>query len=161
MSILIKQYVKIIKEEQAKARILPKQAVPMFIGKIRTISSYINNQLKMETKLSSRERYTLVRDQALFKLQFFAGDRASDIINLLVQEIKELPDKAGYVFCHSFGKTLRGGDGKFNTFVIKRCQEQLICPIYATELYFSYVKKWGIEISTGYVFRTVSEGGRV
>lgn len=158
---LIKQYVKMVNEEQAKARILPKQAKPLFMGKIRSISSYIENQMKSGEILTLRERYTLARDQAVFKLQFFAGDRASDISNLLVQEIRELPDKRGYAFCHTFGKTLRGGDGKSNTFVIMRCPEKLICPIQALESYFSCAKAWGVELLTGYVFRTVTESGRV
>lgn len=56
----------------------------------------------------------------MFKLQFFAGDRAPDISNILVQEVKEIPDKSGYVFSHTYSKTLRGGDGKSNIFIIKR-----------------------------------------
>ena len=50
-------------------------------------------------------------------MQFFAGDRASDVGRVLVQEIKILSDGSGLVFNHTFGKTLRG-DGKFNRFVI-------------------------------------------
>ena len=70
--------------------------------------------------LSNTERFVLARDQALFKLQCFAGDRASDVGRVLVLEIRILSDGRGLVFNHTFGKTLRG-DGKFNRFVVKRC----------------------------------------
>lgn len=73
----------------------------------------------------------------MFKLQFFAGDRASDISNILVQEVKEIPDKSGYLFSHIYiSKTLRGGDGKSNLLIIKRCKDFLICPIFSLEQYF-------------------------
>lgn len=79
-----------------RARILPKQTKPMFIGKVRSIASFIGDQLQCsDLHCSLKERYTLLRDQAMLKLQFFAGDRASDISNILVQEVKEIPDKSG------------------------------------------------------------------
>ena len=48
---------------------------------------------------------------------FFAGDRASDVGHVEVQEIKVLSDGTGLVFNYTFGKPLKG-DGKFNRFVI-------------------------------------------
>lgn len=159
---LVKEYVTAVKEEQARARILPKQTKPMFIGKVRSIASFIGDQLQCsDLHCSLRERYTLLRDQAMFKLQFFAGDRASDISNILVQEVKEIPDKSGYVFSHTYSKTLRGGDGKSNIFIIKRCKDSLICPIFALEQYFLGSSNLGLNLATGFLFRLVTEGGRV
>lgn len=43
---LVKEYVTAIKEEQARARILPKQTKPIFIGKVRSIASFIDEQLQ-------------------------------------------------------------------------------------------------------------------
>lgn len=40
---LEKEYVTAVKEEQARARILPKQTKPMFIGKVRSIASFIGD----------------------------------------------------------------------------------------------------------------------
>ncbi|KAK3089930.1 hypothetical protein FSP39_007698 [Pinctada imbricata] len=86
---------------------------------------------------------------------------ASDISNLLVQEIKELPDQSGFAFKHTYSKTLRGGDGKNNTFAIKRCEDKLICPIRAVEKYVQWSSKWGVNLTNGFLFRLVSENGIV
>ena len=158
----VKEYILAVNEEQAIARILPKQSKPIFLGKLKSISSFINDQLEnKDFTLSLREKYTLLRDQALLKLQFFSGDRASDVSNILSQEMRTLPDKSGYVFKHTYGKTLRGGNGKCNTFVIKRCDDTLICPIYALEYYFAQSAKFGLDLSSGYAFRLVTEQGKV
>lgn len=159
---MVKEYVTAVEEEQARARILPNQTKPMFIGKVRSIASFIGDQLQCsDLHCSLRERYTLFRDQAMFKLQFFAGDRASDISNILVQKVKEIPDKSGYVFSHTYSKTLMGGDGKSNLFIIKRCKDSLICPIFALEQYFQVSSNLGLNLSTGFLFRLVTESGRV
>ena len=90
----------------------------------------------------------------MLKLQFFAGDRASDVGHVLVQEIKMLSDGTGLVFNHTFGKTLKG-DGKFNRFDIKRCDDQVVCPVGGIEHYFHDAKLYGIDLSAGYLFRHV------
>lgn len=160
MSSVVRQYLKYIKEEQARAHICPKQAKPLFLTKIYVIASYIKRQ-QARDDLSLRERFVLARDQAMFKLQFFAGDRASDVAQVLAQEIKVLPDNSGFVFNHTFGKTLRGGDGKVNTFVIKRCNDQLICPIAGLEEYLTWARRFGVDLSTGFLFRPVARDDRV
>eukprot|EP00105_Crassostrea_gigas_P037162 XP_019921310.1 PREDICTED: uncharacterized protein LOC105324906 isoform X1 [Crassostrea gigas] len=77
-----KDYLKIIQEEQARAHLVPKQAKPIFLTKVKAIVGYIGGRLSMSS-VSVRERYILLRDQAWFKLQFFAGDRAGDLANLV------------------------------------------------------------------------------
>lgn len=156
---VVKQYVKFVKEEQAQAHVVPKQAKPIFLSKIKQIGSFINRQLS-RSDLSLRERFVLARDQALFKVQFFAGDRASDVCNILTQEVKLLPDGAGHVYHHTYGKTLRG-DGKSNTFVIKRCSDGLLCPVLALEIYQAKAREWGVNLTRGFLFRPVSEAGVV
>ena len=159
MSPSLKQYLKFVKEEQAQAHVSPKQAKPIFLTKLKTIASYIDRQLQ-RTDLTILERFVLVRDQALLKLQFFAGDRASDVGQVLVQEIRVLSDYTGLLFNHTFGKTLRG-DGKFNRFVVKRCDVRDICPVRGLEEYFRVAKLHGIDLSSGYLFRPVLGGKTV
>lgn len=114
------------------------------------------------SSVSVRERYILLRDQAWFKWQFFAGDRAGDLANLVAQEVKWLRDYSGFVFNHTFGKTLRGGKRGSNMFVIKRCNDKAICPVVGFKTLFQYVKTWElISLSYGYLFRIVTEGARV
>lgn len=62
---------------------------------------------------------------------------------------------------HTFGKTLRGADGKANTFAIMRYSDILTCPIAGLETCLSGAKSLGIDSTTGYLFRTVSENGLV
>jgi hypothetical protein len=45
--------------------------------------------------LSFREKFTLYRDQAWWKIQFFAGDRAGDLALVVAQEVKILTDGSG------------------------------------------------------------------
>jgi hypothetical protein len=63
----------------------------------------------------------LYRDQAWWKIQFFAGDRAGDLALVVAQEVKILTDGSGLVFQHTFGKTLRDSKGKSNSFDIDIC----------------------------------------
>ena len=111
--------------------------------------------------LAIKQKYIFQRDQAIIKLQFFAGDRASDVAIILSQEVKKLPDNNGFVFKHTFGKTLLGGSNKCNTFVIKHCDERIICPVFALESYFSFMQNHGIPLFPGYLFRVITESGRV
>lgn len=159
MSPEVQSYQKSCKDEQAKSRILPKQAKPIFLGKLQKIATYIDREFSRHD-LSLREKFVLVRDQAVFKLQFFAGDRASDISNILSQEVKKLPNSSGFAFNHTYGKTFRG-DGKCNTFVIKRSEDKIICPVLGLEHYYKWTSDNGINISLGYLFRPVTEKGRV
>lgn len=72
------QYLKLVKEEQARNHVLPKQAKQIFLSKVRTIALFIDMELRLDAP-SVRGRYVFFRDQARLKLQFFTGDRASDL----------------------------------------------------------------------------------
>ena len=66
---VVKEYLNLIKEEQASDHVLPKQAKPIFLPKIKTMCSFIDREIK-SAGLSMRERYVLFRDQAWLKLKF-------------------------------------------------------------------------------------------
>jgi hypothetical protein len=59
----VKEYLKLIRVEQAKSHVLPKQAKPIFLTKVKAISSFIDREIKI-VSLSLREKFTLYRDQA-------------------------------------------------------------------------------------------------
>ncbi|CAC5414985.1 unnamed protein product [Mytilus coruscus] len=88
-------------------------------------------------------------------------DRASDVAIVLSQEVKKLDDDSGFVFNHTFGKILRGGSNKCNTFVLKRCDDKIVCPVSGLESYYTFMKNHGISLKTGYLFRIITESGRV
>lgn len=159
LSMEVKNYIKQCKEEQAKSHVLPKQAKPIFLGKIKSMTLYIDREFS-HLDLSLREKFVLIRDQAIFKIQFFAGDRIRYVCNILSQEVKKLQDNSGFVFNHTYGKTLRG-DGKSNTFVLKRSHDKTICPVVGLEKYYNWSKENKVDLSLGYLFRPVSESGRV
>ncbi|CAH3145974.1 unnamed protein product, partial [Pocillopora meandrina] len=75
--------------------------------------------------------YLLGRDLSFFSVDFFAGDRSSDLGRTLGKELLYFPDKSGILFNHTFGKTLRGD--ALNTFSIRRCENLDICPVYNFE----------------------------
>lgn len=108
-----------------------------------------------------KESNILYRDQAWFKLQFFAGDRASDLSFVVAQEVKLLNDNSGIVLRHTFGKTLRGDKRKNNTFVIKKCDDIEVCPVNGLLVYVQFCKSYGVDLSTGYLFRIRSEKAKV
>ena len=96
----------------------------------------------------------------MFKFQFFAGDRATDVGLTMGQEMKLFPDNSGLLFNHTFGKTLRG-DGRSNTFILKQCKEAIICPVKGIKDYLDISKSMGISLGCGYLFRPMSETGSI
>jgi hypothetical protein len=156
----VKEYLKLIRVEQAKSHVLPKQAKPIFLTKVKAISSFIDREIKI-VSLSLREKFTLYRDQAWWKIQFFADDRAGDLALVVAQEVKILTDGSGLVFQHRFGKTLRGSKGKSNSFVIKRCNDIDICPVKGLIDYVNFCRSCKVDLTRGYLFRVVSEIGSV
>ena len=157
---LIKGYYRQIAAEQAQAHVLPKQAKPIFLDKVRKICIYVDNQLK-RTDLKLAQMYVLYRDQAFLKLQYFAGDRATDLTFVPTQEVKRLVDDSGFRFSHTYTKTIRGGKGMTNTFDVKRCADKVVCPVEGLERYISWCKRLGVDLSNGYLFRIVDESDRV
>lgn len=71
-----------------------------------------------------------------------------------------MDDDSGFVFTHTFGKTLSGGSNKCNTFVLKRCDDKIVCPVSGFESY-TFMKNQGISLKTGYLFSIITESGRV
>ena len=74
-------YLKAIQAEQARAHVVPKQAVPLFGDKLCRVASYIDRQLE-KVDLTLIQRFVLLRDQAFFtartKLHTCMRDRESE-----------------------------------------------------------------------------------
>lgn len=132
-SLQVRKYVKAIQKEQALAHVGVKQARPIFIGKLRKSVMYIDERLKLAN--ANVDKFVFLRDKAFFSLQFFAGDRANDLGQVIIQEIKSLPCNAGLLFCHTVGKTL--SNGRENMFAVHRGGDKLNCPVNAVEAYDS------------------------
>uniref|UniRef100_A0A8W8L9T9 Tyr recombinase domain-containing protein n=1 Tax=Magallana gigas TaxID=29159 RepID=A0A8W8L9T9_MAGGI len=154
---MVKKYLKAIKKEQSIAHIVPKQAKPLFLSKLKAICCYIDENLQSGS-LGVDKRFIYLRDQAFFKIQFFAGDRANDLGQCIAQEVKCLPDNEGLLFSHMVGKTL--SNGQVNQFTIFRIHDKSVCPVHGLETYAVGVKSLGIDISSGYLFRPLSRSGK-
>ena len=84
----VKRYLQDVREEQLKARVVPRQAEPVLLDDLMHISCRIHEQLLQSSVFTPSHIYILARDQALFKCLFFAADRASDLLNLKTVDVR-------------------------------------------------------------------------
>ncbi|VDI23480.1 Hypothetical predicted protein [Mytilus galloprovincialis] len=68
----VDKYLHAIQFEQSKSHVVQKQAKPLFLDKLRSISVHIDDLL-LDPVLKSSERFIFLRDQAFFKVQYFSG----------------------------------------------------------------------------------------
>ena len=73
----VKAYLQAVKEEQARAWVHPK-ATPSFLDKLLQISQFIVISMR-KLENSPIDLYLLGRDLCFFSVDFFAGDRSSDL----------------------------------------------------------------------------------
>jgi integrase len=99
----IKQYLKSIKEEQAKARSRPKKAIPIFLDKLEKLAVYIFAQLSAPHILPIN-LYSFSRDLCFFTLDFFSGDRSSDLGRIMLKEVLFFPTNRGFYLGRALGK---------------------------------------------------------
>ena len=154
----VKQYLTSIREEQAQARVTPRQATPFFFDKLKRLCLYLRDHT-FAGQISPTQRYLFARDLAFFCLDFFAGERASDLGRIFTREIMALPDGDGFLFHHTFGKTLRGKDA--NTFMIKKCRDPVFCPVVNLRLYVNLCDLMSIYLRDGHLFRSTDKKGAV
>ena len=74
----VTNYHTMVLEEQVISGTFPKQAVPMFSDKLNIICSYLRKQVVLPN-IKPISRFILARDLAFFSLDFFSGDRGSDL----------------------------------------------------------------------------------
>lgn len=154
----VKQYLSAVREEQASARVTPKQAIPIFLDKLSRLCSYLREKT-FSPSLPAIQRFLFARDLSFFSLDFFAGDRASDLGRIFTKEILCSRDKNTLLFRHTFGKTLRGKDT--NVFMIKRCDTPSVCPVNNLYVYIQLCDLMGINLRDGYLFRVSDKRGQV
>ena len=153
----VHSYVKMVREEQLSAQIVPTQAEPFFIRDLVAISELILKRLQQQ--LSPIQLYIASRDHAFFKGQFFAGDRAGDFCTVKTREVLYLPRKEGLLFNHTLTKSLR--NGTTNLFALKRHANVRVCPVAAIEMYIKMCDLLHIPIREGFLFRSTSQSGEV
>lgn len=115
-----------LREERALAKVAPKQASLFFFDKLSKLCTYLRGRVFAD-QVPPTQRYLYARDLAFFCLMFFSGDRASDLGRAFTKEILTLPGDEGFLFNHTFGRTLPGKDT--NSFMIKKRHDPTICPV--------------------------------
>lgn len=157
-SMKVKKYLTSMREEQLGARSPPSQAQPFFLEDLAVLSEQIVKRLKQKSNTPTLF-FIYTRDQAFFKIQFFAGDRAGDLGRTKTMEVLFSPNKDTLLFNHMLTKSLR--DGTTNMFALKRNRNPTLCPVVALEVYVRMCDYFKIPIRQGYLFRPTSPSGEV
>ena len=154
----VKLYIEGLFQEQAQGRVLARQAKPLFLDKLRPMLGHLQGLALINTSKLS-ERFNALRDSAFFSMQFFAGDRCSDLLNTLTQDIKVIPG-LGLRITHFWGKTNRGTTPP-TTLTIPVVSERVLCPVRALYNYVEGACAMGVKLHTGFLFRHADQSGQV
>ena len=94
---LVKDYLKFVRDEQAGLAITPSQAVPIFFGKFQRWIAHLRDLCSSSVSLSSASKYILARAATFFVVDFFTGDRASDLGRLQSCNVFRLRGREGFL----------------------------------------------------------------
>ena len=139
-------------EEQSGKAIVPSQAFPLFFVKFSKLISFLRRSIEASAHLSVVDKYILVRDVAFFVVDFFTGDRTSDLGGLLANQLLRLKDSNGFLLKFTLTKTF--WDDTSCTFVLENFTKNEVCPVSWIEYYLSVYHFLFIELAGGYMFRT-------
>ena len=134
------------------------KAIPIFLDKLREICLHLR-ELSVDPAIKPCKRYILLRDLAFFSIDYFSGDRGSDLGRVKSSDVLIIPGGKGFIFNQVFGKTLRG-NGK-NVFAVKPVANSPFCPVYNLNLYVALAKKMCIDLKDGFLFRATDPHGHV
>ena len=143
----VKEYLKFIREEQAGKAIVPSQAVPLFFVKFSKLISFLRCSIEAGVHLPVVNKYILVRDATFFVVNFFTGDRASNLGRLLANQVFRLKDRKGFLLKFTLTKTFLGGTSC--PFVLVPFKNNEVCPVFCIEYYLSVCHFLSIELAGG------------
>ena len=90
----VKEYHSLILEEQTIARVFPAQATPLFMDKLVDVCDHLKQCMAQSGDKPSL-LYTLARDLAFFSIDFFSGDRGSDLGRVKASDVLVSPENNG------------------------------------------------------------------
>ena len=147
----IKEYLNFVRVEQAGKAISPSQAVPLFFVKFQNLTAHLRGKIVDSQSLSRISQYILVRDATFFVIDFFTGDRASDLGRLLASQVFKLKDREGYLLRFTFSKTLRK-DPPRSFALVPFCKTD-VCPVNWITYYLSVCDLLKVRLASGFFFR--------
>lgn len=71
----VNAYLTNVRGEQLFAYVTPRQAEPVFLSDLQTLSDHIKSKLGEACRLDPSQIFMLARDQAIFKILFFSCSR--------------------------------------------------------------------------------------
>ena len=151
---LIKLYLKFTREEQAGLAVALKQAVPLFFTKFKSLIGHFRKKMAASASLSVVSKYILVRDAAFFVVDFFTGDRASDLGRLSCNQVFRLRDREGFLI-----RLSRRGSPR--EFVLVPFRDPDVCPVLWLDYYVRACQALGVSLSGGYFLRASDRGKQI
>ena len=148
----VKEYLKFVREEQAQQPLRPRQAVPLFYDKFVRLITYLRGLIAESSELSPLNKYILVRDVTFFVVDFYTGDRASDLGRLQADQVFRLKDREGFLLNFTFGKTIRAGLSR--PFALLRIPNVPVCPVVWLKYYIAACRALGVPFLGEYLFRS-------
>ena len=100
-----------------------------------------------------------MRDLAFFSVDFFSGDRASDLGRINTVDALRHPDGTSLVFHQRVGKTLRGKQSR--AFSVKQAVNPAVCPVQNLQFYVDLCVSMRVKLSDGFLLRPTTKKGRI
>lgn len=149
----VKQYLKSVQKEQADARISPRQATPLFFDKFHQIVLHLRSVLT-DPASTAINKYIYARDLTFFILEFYTGQRASDLGRLKTIDILQHPNGKSLLIHQRVGKSIRGSRSR--PVPIHPLGNPAICPVQNLKFYKTLCTAMKIDLGTGFLFRATS-----
>ena len=156
---LVKDYLRFTREERAGLANTSSQAVPLFFGKFQQLIAHLRDLCSGSVSLSSAGKYALVRDATFFIVDFFTGDRASDLGRLQSCNVFRLKDREGFLLRFTLTKTLRKGPPR--SLALIKFAHSDVCPVAWIQYYISVCQCLKVPLGQGYFFRTAERSGSI
>ena len=156
-SILVSEYLRMLRETQAKAGVTQKQAATLMRDETHKLIQSMIARL-YRPNISFKETFELQRDLALITTAFATGKRGDDLGNLLVTQIISFPNIKGIICGFQFGKCLR--DGNVNTFgILPDLTYPIMCPVRRIDKFMNFCKLHHLDMSGNHLFTNLIENG--
>ena len=146
---LMKKHLQSVTIEQTSAEVAKKQAIPLMFEKLAKLCRFLAYKASVEKDIT--KKYLYLRDRAFFSVLCHSGDRGSDLGNLSIGRMFELPDDQGIFVSEIVGKVASLDNPK--NFVLLKSKDEDICPVGLLKGYISFASRSGIDLSNGFLFR--------
>ena len=150
---VVKQYLSAVRLEQSAAATIPKRAVPLFLDKLTFILRFLSYKIS-NPMLPIHMKYVFMRDSAMLNIMAHTGDRAGDIGELYIQNVRQLPEAKGIILTLVKGKTIDIRDPR--VMIIYTNSEKEFCPVKTLKEYISVCHQFASDFTTGFLFRPLN-----